>query len=407
MIEFILYLFSLIIICIGLILLFISWTLKDKKSLNKNNQTSFNIAIIIPARDESKVISSLLKSIKGQTVKINSKDVYIVVEDLSDPTCLIAKENKMNIVLRRDLSKKRKGYALDDAFYEIKNTGKDYDLYFIFDADNILKEDYIEQMLTSYKEGYDIAVGYRNTKNGNDTVVAAASSLTFTMINTMLNKAKSKKNLGVTISGTGFYMSKKVVEKLEGYPFHTLTEDYELSIYSILKNIKSTYNEKAIFYDEQPTDYKVTIIQRTRWIRGYLDVRKKYHFDLKQYRGENKNAVKLERIGVLPYLIMVIGIFLFLLCNLIFFFVNILTKKLYLHNLINILVVIFIIYFILCLITLVMLKKEKEYFGLTKEMKIKAIFYNPIFLAGYVPCAIKALCSPNLTWEKIEHNKGE
>lgn len=73
-------------------------------------------------------------------------------------------------------------------------------------------------MEEAYEDGYDIGIGYRNTKNGNDSVIAAASSLTFSMINTLGNEHKTKCNNTLTISGTGFYIKGDIVEKLSGYP---------------------------------------------------------------------------------------------------------------------------------------------------------------------------------------------
>lgn len=91
----------------------------------------------------------------------------------------------MNIIYRKDLTKKRKGYALDDAIKEILSKNKKYDAYFIFDADNILDKNYIKEMINSIEEGYDIGISYRNTKNSS-TLVAASSALTFSMINTLV-----------------------------------------------------------------------------------------------------------------------------------------------------------------------------------------------------------------------------
>lgn len=407
MIEFIVFIIMLIFIIIGLIMLIYSFRQKDYNTLKKNESSKFSI--IIPARDESKVIEGLLKSIINQSCTVNPQDVYIVVESKNDKTCNIAKKYNMNIVLRRDLSLKRKGYAIDDAISFIKEKNKRYDLYFIFDADNILDKDFISNMLESYKNGYDIAIGYRNTKNGNDSVVAAASSLTFTMINTMFNKFKVKQGLNVTISGTGFYISGSVIDKLGGYPFNTLTEDYELSVYSSLAGLSSTYNEKAIFYDEQPVKYKITKTQRTRWIRGYIDTRKKYNHELKKkIKSENcpkKGSIKIEYVGIKPYLLMVIGLVFFIVSNIVLFFINLISNNMYIYNLLSIAVLIIIIYIVLAAITFIMIKREKEYFGLTKKMKIMAVIYNPIFLLSYIPCAVKALLNPNIGWSKIEHNK--
>ena len=42
---------------------------------------------------------------------------------------------------------------------------KNYDAYFIFDADNILDKNYISEMNKSFMSGYDIGIGYRLNKN--------------------------------------------------------------------------------------------------------------------------------------------------------------------------------------------------------------------------------------------------
>ena len=164
---------------------------RNNNSTKKSDTVTNKYCILIPARNESQVIEQLLISIEKQTKKINSKDVYIIVESKEDPTVEIVKKHNMNIVYRKDLTKKRKGYALDDAIKEILSKNKKYDAYFIFDADNILDKNYIKEMINSIEEGYDIGISYRNTKNSS-TLVAASSALTFSMINTIGNQLKSK-----------------------------------------------------------------------------------------------------------------------------------------------------------------------------------------------------------------------
>lgn len=365
------------------------FSIKDKRKLNKRNNLP-SIAVIIPARNESKVIEKLLKSIINSSVKINSKDVYVVVEDKTDKTVKIVDNYNMTIVFREDLNKNRKGYALNDAFNFIKKNNREYDMYFVFDADNYIDKDYFKNMIETYQNGYDIGVGYRNTINGDKSLVAAASSLTFSMINTLDNERRVKNNLNVIISGTGFYMTKEVIKKTGGYPFNTLTEDYELSIYSIINNIPSYYNDKAIFYDEQPLGMSVSIKQRTRWVKGYFDVRRKYRKELK--KSSHNKSLKLERIGVVPYIILIIGIVIFLVLNII---------KL---QLLKVLFTFVFVYLVLVIATFIMIKKEKSYFKLSRKTKILSLFYNPLFLLSYIICALKALFSPNLKWDTIKHD---
>lgn len=365
------------------------FSIKDKRKLKKRNNIP-SIAVIIPARNESKVIEKLLKSINDSSVKINSKDVYVVVEDKTDKTVKIVDNYNMTIVFREDLTKNRKGYALNDAFNFMKKNNMEYDMYFVFDADNYIDKDYFKNMIETYQNGYDIGVGYRNTINGDKSLVAASSSLTFSMINTLDNERRVKNNLNVIISGTGFYMTNEVIKKTGGYPFNTLTEDYELSIYSIINNIPSYYNDKAIFYDEQPLDMSVSIKQRTRWVKGYFDVRRKYRKEIK--KSSHNKSLKLERIGVVPYIILIIGIVIFLVLNII---------KL---QLLKVFFTFIIVYLVLVIATFIMIKREKSYFKLSRKIKILSLFYNPLFLLSYIICALKALLSPNLKWDTIKHD---
>lgn len=85
--------------------IFIMKTNKLKPIKRKNNG---RYAILIPARDESRVIDGLLTSIDNQTRKINSKNVYVIVESMSDKTVDITRKHNMNIVLRHDLTKKER-----------------------------------------------------------------------------------------------------------------------------------------------------------------------------------------------------------------------------------------------------------------------------------------------------------
>lgn len=400
-------LFSLSLILIGLIIMFICFFLtrkNDNKPVKKGS--SHNFCFLIPARYESKVIEDLLISIKNQSVKINLKDVYVIVESLEDETVLICKRYNATIILRKNLNLKRKGYALDEAIKEILKTKK-YDAYFIFDADNILDKDYIKNMIPIYDRGYDLASGYRNCKNGNKSVVASASALTFSLVNTVFNDIKNKKNKNITFSGTGFYIRGDIIEKLKGYPFHTLTEDYELSSYATLNNLTTYYNTKSVFYDEQPVKFKGTINQRIRWIKGYFTVRGMYRNKIiKEINKTNKNkASKIdEAFGIIPYIFMVIGLIVWyvsLICMVIY---NLIIKNnIYKNLLIELLIFTFIIYLTLFIMTLVIILKERNKIDLTFKSKIKVLFYNPIFMISYIPCAIVALTKKEVEWKKVEH----
>ena len=379
-----LFIISYIIIVIGIILLILS-SIKVNKEVNLVRNNNCNYAILIPARDESKVIENLLKSIEIQNEDMSN--VYVIVEDKDDITCKITKRYGANIYIRKKPVRSRKGYALDECIKKILKT-KHYDLYFIFDADNILDSNFIKNMLKSWKKGYEIATGYRNILNPTN-VVSGCSGLVFSLVNNVLNKQNIKHNRPIILSGTGFYISGRIIEQLHGFPFNTLTEDYDLSLYVSANNISCTYNDKAIFFDEQPTDLKCSMKQRTRWIKGFFETRKKR---LKNVKGD-----LFQKLGIMPIVFTLVGLFLLFITSLINIFVS--NKSYMLLFLIPI-----IIYVVLFLLTVLVLKKEKKYLNLNKSLKIKCLFFNPIFLSTFVICFFKAISNKDIKWDKINHN---
>lgn len=373
------------LIILGLILLISKFLVRFYKGvLPQKQKEANNFSILIPARNESNVIEDLLISIKNQSEKINFENVYIIIENKSDKTIKIAKKYNANIIIREKLNLKRKGYALMEAIEKITEE-KIYDAYFIFDADNILDKDYIKEMKKTYLEGYSIGIGKRKIKNKTNSI-AISSQLIFTLINDLSNKNRNKYNVNANASGTGFYISGKIINKLKTYPFHSLTEDYEISLYAVINNLTTKYNEKAIYYDEQPTDYKTYFNQRTRWVKGYFETRKIYTKDLiKKLKLDNKNykSVYTSLIGVYDLILILIGLLI----------------KCYKYPL----EIILAVYTALIIFTILLLYKEN--ININKTLYLKVLLINPLLLLTYIPCLIKSIFKKDIEWTVIQHKE--
>jgi cellulose synthase/poly-beta-1,6-N-acetylglucosamine synthase-like glycosyltransferase len=385
------YIVSLLLIIIGLLLLLLIYI--KNKNWNKNrtliSRKCNNYSILIPARNESSVIENLLISIKKQ---VNLNDTYVIVESIDDPTIQIVKKYNGNIIIRKDLEgKHRKGYALDEAIKDIK---KKYDLYFIFDADNIVGDNFFKEMVSLYEKGYDVGEGYRNIKN-NVNIITTCSGLIFSLINTLINKTRNKLNKSIIISGTGFFISGQLIKKWQGFPFYSLTEDYELSLYCSANNLNTYYYDKVQFFDEQPETMKKSIIQRTRWVKGFFEARK--------IRIQNIKNDFSKTIGVTPYIFLLLGFFISIIYSLFKLILKIINHGNYLFYIKIIVICMLIIYIALQILTIILLIKDHNHLNINKNDKIKAIFYNPIFLLTFINCLFKSF--NDVKWETIKHGK--
>lgn len=384
-----------------------------QKELDKSDECCGDkinhFAILIPARNESLVIGKLLDSIECQTQKINPCDIYVLVESMDDPTVDICKKRNIEVFVRTNLEgRRRKGYALDECLKSIFQKGIHYDAYFIFDADNVLSPTFIEKMNKTYNEGYDMAMGYRNSLNWNSSIRAVCSALTFTMVNCFSNKRRAKKRINIIVSGTGFYVKGSILESIGGYPFYTLTEDYELSMYAVVNGFKTTYNETAEYFDEQPDDAKTSWNQRERWVRGFFQVRHIYHKAInegakeKNYKGA---CCKDHQGGVTGYILLIVVAFIYLVAMVVgSIILGVHKNPDYIKCLSLVFILLLFIYLCLEFVTFVMLYVNRKKMNMSLGRKAIVILVNPFFLTLWIPIAISALCKKEVTWKVVEHH---
>ena len=152
-------------------------------------------AIITPsssARNEAAVIGDLLASLRAQTYPRELLTVYVLADNCTDDTARIAREGGAVVYERFNRQQVGKGYALQTLLTHIaRDVPAGYDGYFVFDADNLLSPDYIEQMNRTFSAGHDIITSYRASKNYGDNWISAGYALWFLRESRYLNHARS------------------------------------------------------------------------------------------------------------------------------------------------------------------------------------------------------------------------
>ncbi len=227
-------------------------------------------AVVIAARNEEKVIGNLLDSIKQQDYPSELVTTFVVADNCTDKTAQVARENGAICYERFDKERRTKGFALQYLFQCIERDygTKSFEGYFVFDADNLLKEDYISRMNDSFDAGEKIITSYRNTKNFTESWIASTYALHWLRSIRSNHRARSVLRLATNIQGTGFLFTNEIVEK--GWKYTSLTEDRALTADAVAQGYRISYNDKAEFYDEQPISLKVALRQRLRWSKGHL-----------------------------------------------------------------------------------------------------------------------------------------
>lgn len=165
--------------------------------------------MLICARNEESVLGNLIESIKTGDYPQNLVDVYVMADNCTDSTARVAENRGAIVYTRENKTLVGKGYALEALLNKIAgDAGVDkYDGYFVFDADNLVRHDYITRMNEKFCQGYDVITSLRNSKNYGDNWLTAGCGLRFLRECKFLNLPRDILGTPCPVGGTGFLFS--------------------------------------------------------------------------------------------------------------------------------------------------------------------------------------------------------
>ncbi|MBN1244911.1 glycosyltransferase family 2 protein [Candidatus Bathyarchaeota archaeon] len=232
------------------------------------------VSILIPARDEEKVIGRLLQRMTKLTYPHNKLQVLTIDDASSDSTRQIAEEYSKRHpfieVLHRDKKTGGKGKASAMNSGLARSTGE---IVLCFDADYYPQRDIVEKLV---KEFNDPVVG---AVQGRPVVLNEAKNVvtrlvTLERIGGYRIDQEARDNLGLIpqFGGTVGGFRRSILEKLGGFDESMLTEDTDLTFQVYLAGFKVRYVGDAECYEEAVDNWKAYWRQRHRWARGHMQV---------------------------------------------------------------------------------------------------------------------------------------
>ncbi|SHN87567.1 glycosyltransferase family 2 protein [Desulfitobacterium chlororespirans] len=314
------HLFNMIMVPVQLIIIFMTFYYfvlsmfglfrrPDKKVLEPEK----SFALVVAAHNEEAVIGPLVDNLLNLDYPKELYDVFVVADNCTDKTALIAKNAGALVHQRFNNEKRGKGYALEWMFHRLFKLERHYDAVIIFDADNLVNETFLVEMNSKLCQGHQIVQCYLDSKNPYDTWVTNTFSITFWLSNRLLQLARYNTGfLNNVLGGTGMCISTKVLKDL-GWGATSLTEDLEFTMKALVSGIKTTWAHDAIVYDEKPLTFIQAWNQRKRWAQGQVDVAGRYFFPLIYKAFKERKLMYFDAAVHLfqPALVMIATFFMF------------------------------------------------------------------------------------------------
>lgn len=226
-------------------------------------------ALITAAHNESTVIGPHVENLLSLKYPSDHYQVFIIADNCTDETAAIARAAGATVLERRHDKLRGKGHALDWFFQQFLGTvGNDFDAVCLFDADNLVAQDFLQHMNDEINRGHRCIQGYIDSKNPLDSWVAACYSIMFWTTNRMYQVSRLNLGLSNYLGGTGMCIHTDLLRQ-HGWNAYSLTEDLEFTVKLVRSGERVWWCHEAKVYDEKPVLFRATWRQRLRWLQGH------------------------------------------------------------------------------------------------------------------------------------------
>ncbi len=237
------------------------------------------VSVIIPARNEEKVIEHAIKSVLESDYE--PKEVIIVDDASTDRTFEVALKYQGSKVkvLRREVGGLGKARALNFGLRFSKG-----DVIIFMDADTLIGRDAIRELVRKLQNPSILAVSGNVVVRNRTNLLTKLQAIEYIVSFHLFRKGLSIFGAVPIISGALGAFRRDVVEVTGLYDVDIVTEDFDITVKTLKLGRVVQASSYAVAYTEVPERLGDLYRQRLRWYRGAFEVLFK-HRDVMFYHG--------------------------------------------------------------------------------------------------------------------------
>jgi cellulose synthase/poly-beta-1,6-N-acetylglucosamine synthase-like glycosyltransferase len=233
-------------------------------------------SIIVPVKNEEKVIGRLLDALARLDYPADKKEIIVVEDGSTDRTsdvCLkCSEESSANLrVLHKPFSSGKPSalnFGIEHARGEIIG---------VFDADSLPAEDSLLNVCKYFEDPHVTAVQGRTLSiNSEQNMLTKFLSYEEAVYFEAYLRGKDALALFVHLRGSCQFIRRDALQELKGFDEDSLSEDMEISARFTERGCLIRYAPDVRAWQESPAGLKQLLRQRTRWFRGTMEVAFKY-----------------------------------------------------------------------------------------------------------------------------------
>lgn len=236
--------------------------------------SDYRFGFVIPAHNEEAGIRRTVESCKAVHYDPKRYTVFVIADNCSDRTAMIAREAGAVVIERRDPTKTGKGSALDYFFNQAlpdEESGH-LDAVVVIDADTIVDAELLSAFSTALAEGKQWLQSYNIPSNADASSQTRLMTYAFSLYNGVLLRGQEAIGLSVALRGNGMCFATSALERIP-WKASGLAEDLEFSWVLRTAGEQIHFLPEACVRSEMPTRWgPAAASQRLRWEWGRRDL---------------------------------------------------------------------------------------------------------------------------------------
>lgn len=234
---------------------------RKKIYTNNINGKQYQFAAIITAHQDIRFIPPFVDSFLKQSYP--HFKVYVVADDCNISNLSINDDRIVLLKPETALHSKIKSIQ-----YAINHFTAEPDVMIIFDSDNLVHPQYLQNLNGYYQQGFRVVQTHMLSKN-NDTAYARLDSMGHIYYTFFERKSKMALGISSSILGLGISMDYSLYREMN---YHNTIGGFDKKLQAKMAILvpQIAFAENAIVYDEKVDEAAVMEKQRTRWIYSYF-----------------------------------------------------------------------------------------------------------------------------------------
>ncbi len=234
--------------------------------------------VVVPAHDEEAGIKRTVRNLRSLDWPRDRFRVLVVADNCSDRTAERAEAAGATVLVRRDRTRRGKGYALKFAFERVLSDGF-ADAAVVVDADSVASPNLLSAFAARLEAGELAVQSVNSVLNHDASWRTRLMALAFVLFNDVRSLGRARLGVSCGLRGNGMCITREALTRVPQQAF-SIVEDLEYGICLGLAGIRVAYAHEASVKSEMISSESASRSQRRRWEAGRIALMRVYGTDL-------------------------------------------------------------------------------------------------------------------------------